>query len=820
MIPSLRRDTEVLAASPPAGLSEDEVRARREHGETNAVALPTSRSYRQILRANLFTMVNGVLVVLGVALVVLGQASDAVFTAGIVLVNAAINVGQEIRAKRLLDRIALLVRPRATVIREGQARDVAAGEVVRGDLLLVRTGDQIVADGRVVGAGRVEVAESLLTGESEPVSKRAGDPLLSGSFCVGGTARYVAEGVGAASYANTLAAGARAFRQTRTPLQAEIDVFVRVMVLVVAFLGLVCALAAQFTQLPVVRGVQIAAVIAGLVPNGLILMLSIAYATGAVRMAWRGVLIQQTNAMESLANVDILCLDKTGTLTTNRLVLQATHAIDTTPDALARRLAAYAAATTTRNPTVEAIAAHFAGGGEAARAEVPFTSARKWGALRFADGWYVLGAPELVLPDFDTHATPLPGWIAAGLRVLVVAHAPGTAALDLAADTPRLPGPLRPLGLLALRDELRPEAAAALRGFQEAGIRLKIISGDHPETVHALAVQAGLGAGLARTSGVALAGMDAAQLATVAEEATIFGRITPAQKEQLVAALRAGGHYVAMIGDGANDVLSLKQAQLGIAMQGGTAATRAVADLVLLDDSFAALPRAFAEGQRILNGMRDCLALYLTRLAYVTLSIVAVGLVANDFPFTPKSASLLALVTIGVPTYAVVTWARPGGLPRGSMFRSLGAAVVSAALLIALLGLGVYGAFFADAIAPQRGAGLAGEAASGLQASARSGLVTALALSGIGLIALLPALRGAGGRGRRGVEVLRGAALAAAMLAVYLVVLATPPLRAFFDLAPLAPRALGGIVVATTVGTLLLWGAWRARLLARFLASG
>jgi len=471
-------------------------------------------------------------------------------------------------------------------------------------------------------------------------------------------------------------------------------VFVRVMVLVVAFLGLVFALVAQFTQLSVVRGVQVAAVIAGLVPNGLILMLAIAYAMGAMRMARRGVLIQQTNAVESLANVDVLCLDKTGTLTTNRLVMQAAHAIDTTSDALAQRLATYAAATMTRNPTVEAIAAHFAGGDEAARGEVPFTSARKWGALRFADGWYVLGAPEIVLPDFDTHATPLPDWIAAGLRVLVFAHAPDTASVGDAANAPHLPGPLRPLGLLALRDELRPEAAATLRGFQEAGIRLKIISGDHPETVHALAVQAGLGAGVARTSGLDLAGMEAAQLATVAEEATIFGRITPAQKEQLVGALRASGHYVAMIGDGANDVLSLKRAHLGIAMQSGTAATRAVADLVLLDDSFAALPRAFAEGQRILNGMRDCLVLYLTRLAYVTLAIVTVGLVANDFPFTPKSASLLALVTVGVPTYAVVTWARPGGAPRGSMFRALGAPIVSAALLITLLALGVYVAFF------------------------------------------------------------------------------------------------------------------------------
>ena len=792
------------------GLSESEVVARRARGLGNAVRLQTSRSYLQILRRNAFTFINTVLFSIGLVLILMGRTGDAVVTAGLVLMNVVVGVVQEGRAKRTLDRIALLMRPKATVIREGQERTVEPAELVVGDVLVIRPGDQIVVDGQVLGDGRVDVDESLLTGESDLIPKRAGAPMYSGSFCVTGSVLFEAQKVGAESLAHQMTVSARAFRQVKTPLQRDIDFVIRVMVLLAAQLGMLLVLSEVMRHGSVVETVQIAAVIVALVPQGLFFMTTVTYATGAVRMAGKGALIQQANAIESMSHVDVLCMDKTGTLTTNRIQLHAIHPLGLEEAELKRRLGDMVASASGGNRTTEAI--RVVCGGQARRVvdQVTFSSARKWSAVAFDDeasrGAYVLGAPEMLQPYLSPGSSPIRGgeidqWTEQGLRVLCFAYQPEVTPLHDARGEPQLPPDLIPLGLLSFSDELRPEAQATLKGFAEAGIRLKIISGDNPQTVAALAKQAGFAQDIQVVSGLDLAEMDEAQLAQVAEEATVFGRITPQQKEKLVRALRSRGHYVAMMGDGVNDVLSLKQAQLGIAMQSGSQAARAVADMVLMEDSFAALPAAFREGQRIIRGMQDILRLFLARTLYMTLLILGAALVGVAFPVTPKHNSVLALLTVGIPTLALAVWAQPGELPR-SVLRSVRHFVVSAAFTIAVVGLAVYLGFLLT---------------TGNEDAAQSALTTVTVLCGLVLIPFVepPTPAWAGGDELSGDR--RPAILALGMLAAFVVILLVPTLREFFELT-LLPALDYVLIGAVVIG----WGfalrfAWRKHLFERLL---
>lgn len=629
------------------GLSEREVETRRANGQGNVAPLKTSRSYTQIVRENVFTHVNTILFVLGIVLIILGQTSDALVSVSVVFFNVLVSVVQEIHAKRTLDRIALLTRPQTVAIRPGQERLIDPGEIVADDLLMVRPGDQIVVDGPVVGDSRLEVDESLLTGEADPVSKRAGDWLYSGSFCLSGSAYYQAEKVGAASVANQLTAGARAFRRVYTPLHRQINLIIQVMLLVAIFFELLLVLNAWIHPIPLVKSVDMAVVVIGIVPKGLLLATSVAYALGALRIVGKGALVQQANAVESLSNVDVLCLDKTGTLTANTMTLDALSPVDIEEAGLQRFLGNYVASLSVSNATSSAISAACPGRVLSVSEEVPFSSVRKWSALAIDDpeqrGVYVLGAPEVLQPLLHSGTeirALVQGGAERGLRMLLFAFCPDFVPLRGPGGELCLPAALMPLGVVSLRDTLRTEARETLTGFSHAGIQLKMISGDHPETVAALAKQAGLGTELRVVSGEELADMQDAQLAQVAEEATIFGRVTPQQKARLVQALRSRNHYVAMIGDGVNDVLSLKQADLGIAMQSGSSATRSVADLVLLGDSFAALPAVFREGQRIRNGMHTIVQFFLIRVLYAAILLVAT-MALGGFPFTPKQNAIL-----------------------------------------------------------------------------------------------------------------------------------------------------------------------------------
>jgi cation-transporting P-type ATPase E len=807
------------------GLSEPEVIKRRAAGEGNNAKLRTSRSYGQILQENLFTVINIIFFAISLVMFRLGRFSDGVLVIIVIFGGVLVNIYQEIWAKQQLDRIALLNRPKATVIRSGVKCQIDPTELVRGDVLLVQPGDQIVVDGPVVGEGRIEVDESLLTGESDLIPKHQADWVYSGSFCVSGIACYEAEKVGAETVAYRLMSGARAFRRSLTPLQVEINVVIRIFMLIACFLWALVGISFLSSSYSANEIVQRFAVIAGLVPAGLLLAITLAYGLGAVRMVGQDVLIQQANAVESLSNVDTLCLDKTGTLTTNQIQLAELYPIGCSEAELRQQLGDYALNLGASNRTSEAIALACPGTVRHLKAEVPFSSARKWSAVAFSDadrsGVYILGAPEVLLTTTGLLSPDMADYIQTGieqgLRVVLFAYSADPQALT--PSDPHLPPDLSPLGILRLSDQLRPEAHETLIGFAEAGIRVKIISGDNPQTVAALAKQAGLsseikGTDIKAISGAQLAQMDEAQFAQAAQAYTIFGRISPEQKAMLVRQLRKAGNYVAMIGDGVNDVLSLKQANLAIAMASGSKATRSVADIVLLKDSFGALPRAFLEGQRIRNGIQDVLKLFLVRTFCVTLLIFATSIVTDSFPLQNKQSAIVALIGVGFPSMCIPIWARPGLLPRRSMVRSMLHFVVPATLTLTIVSLLVYLFYLVVAVLNlPPGADLA----QINHAVPRSALVVILVMGELLLIPFLkpPSSAWVGGEPLSGDW--RYTIVASLLLLLYLLIVAVPPMRRFFELTALDPIHYLFIGLVALEWCLILRMIWRTRFLDRFL---
>ncbi len=809
------------------GLTEAEARERRAQGMGNQASVPTSRSYRQILKENVFTFINIVLFGLGTVLVILGRTGDALVSVGVITVNVIASVVQEIRAKRILDHIALLTRPEARVIRAGQERMVDPAEIVVGDLLSVRPGDQFVVDGEVVSARHLEVDESLLTGESNPVTKWPGDPVYSGSFCVSGSGAYDAKKVGTDSLANQLTASARAYRRVLTPLQRQVNLVVRVLLLLAIYFELLMALDSAFERLPFVQTITMSVVILGLVPNGLFLAIATAYALGAIRIARKGVLVQQSNAIESLSNVDVLCLDKTGTLTTNRMVVDALEPSGISADEFKAVLGDYTASLPEHNRTSAAIAAAVSGDAQTVIGEVPFSSDYKWSALSFSGssrtGTYVLGAPEVIRPALgrdESFEARMDGWTAQGKRVLLMAGRPEPSGLEIDGGKPDLPGGLAPLGWVVLQDELRPDARQTLASFKQAGVALKLISGDNAATVEALARQAGLDLEGGCLSGDDLAQMDESQMAEAVESTTVFGRITPQQKDAIVRKLRQLGHYVAMIGDGVNDVLALKQANLAIAIQNGSQAARSVADIVLVEDSFTALPATVREGQRILTGMQDILKLFMSRVFYSALLILSTGFIGG-FPLTPKQNAILTFFTVGIPSLALAAWARPALVSPKRLVRRMVHFVLPAAFSLSLFALIVYAvnilSIFHPALVPPPGE-IDANANQLILAMAQTSLTIFTVLCGLLLIVFVepPTPAWTGGAGLT--HDWRPAVLAGGLCAAFMVILGVPGLRSMFDITPLGALDYAFIGVMVVGWAFLLRWVWRARLLDRLLS--
>jgi cation-transporting ATPase E len=832
------------------GLTNSQVLERQQQGLGNEVKLSTSRTYKDIIVTNVFNPVNIVLYVIGLGMLLVGDAKSALATVGLVVFNATVGIIQEVRAKKQLDQIALLAVAKVAVLRDGQEQQLLPSELVQGDILLIRAGDQIPVDGTIIGQGKMEVDESALTGESDLIAKTTDEHVLSGSFCVTGATLVEATGVGEQSFANKLTKDAREFKLELTPLQREVNRLLRLLLLIVAFFAILAVLALLVLELPVDIWLQILAVITGSVSAGLLTLITLNYSWGAVRIGQQGGLVQQINAIESLSNVTVLCTDKTGTLTANKIRYHDVYPVSLEKPELEQLLADFGASAGSTNKTSEAIIEGLPGNKRTVSDEVPFSSARKWSAIAFDDpgtdgrpamkGAYVLGAMEMLQDRFDMAETvrqQLLAWSDQGLRVLVFARHPEVTTLHDANDEPTLP-PLTLLGLISFSDELRPHLQETISAFTENGVKLKVISGDNPQTVAALAKQAGLPGDLEAVSGPELAQMSGAEFAQTAADATVFGRITPQQKEALVDALRSQGEYVAMMGDGVNDVLSLKKANMGVAMESGSTATRSVAAMILLGDSFEAMPQAFTEGQRIVNSIQDILKLFMATVFALLLLIIGISFLQIGFPFTTLQSTLLSFFARGAPPLILAVVA-VAGRQRGSLYTNIMHFTLPASFLIFLFGLIIYiGTFFliqnrlAEVaitqdtlieLGRQSGKDFSGMTVEEFKSmatvfSAQTTLTTFFVLAGVMLMvfAAPPVKWLAGGAPYRDKNWLPTIA-AVVLIAAYIIVLLLPGLRSFFDLVSLPPLLHISVAVLTVLWVLAQRSVWRSRWFERFL---
>jgi len=658
------------------GLTKAEVAERIRLGQVNRTPSSHWRDYLQIFSRNLFTWFNAMVTPAAVALFVLGNLQGAVAVSGMAVLNTVLALIQEVRAKHHLDKLNILVEARARVLREREVVDIPSGEVVLGEHVLLQTGETVIADGTLLQSQFLEVDEALLTGESDPVRRQVGESLLSGSYCVAGQGMYRADKVGTASFANRTSIQARRYHVSASPLTRVINRLVQILSYTAAVLCLLYTIAFFLESRPPEENKaatrayvgMIAATITSMVPQGMVLTATIAFSVGAVLMSRRGALVQHLNAVETMAAVDVICTDKTGTLTTNRLKLDHVTCLHPTlgEAEVRRRLAWFAGASIDRqNKNLEALRDALGSADADLIDQIPFKSANRYSAVRVrADGGehlLVLGAPE-------TLATRVNDWLAVnggddawqssldslrkrGLRVLLLAQAP----VFTLADKTVLPDwPLEPLALACLADELRPEAADVLQKLHEQGIAFKVISGDNPETVKGTVSHLDLP--LARDPVVT--GAELAQspnASALIRERSVFGRVSPEQKVQIVDTLKKEGFCVAMIGDGVNDVLPIKKADLGIAMGAGSQASKTVAGLVLETNNFALLPETLEEGRTIVRNLRRTSKLFLVKNVYSLILILTYfcGSFGFYFPYVPQQVTLLNWSVIGIPAITI-----------------------------------------------------------------------------------------------------------------------------------------------------------------------
>lgn len=643
------------------GLTDAEVATRIAEGKSNDVPTRASRSVGDIVRANVFTRINAILGVLFAIVLATGSLINGLF--GLLIVaNSAIGIIQELRAKKTLDNLAIVGQARPTVRRASGTRDLAPNEVVLDDVIEIGPGDQIVVDGQMLEASACEVDESLLTGEADPIGKHVGDPVMSGSFVVAGTGSYRATKVGREAYAAKLAEEASKFSLVRSELRSGINKILQLITYLLWPTGLLTI----YTQLFLTHVgwresvLRMVGALVPMVPEGLVLMTSIAFAVGVIRLGRRQCLVQELPAIEGLARVDVVCADKTGTLTENGMRLAEAQPVSAVgPDQVSAEqvsaaLAALAADDPRPNASMQAIAeAYPQSPGWTATAIAPFKSATKWSGASFGEhGNWVIGAPDVLLDPASPEAERAEQIGAQGLRVLLLGSS------DRSVDSPDAPGRVTPQALVVLEQRVRPDARETLDYFASQNVSVKVISGDNAVSVGAVAGSLGL---CGETMDARELPTDPDALAETMTEYTTFGRVRPDQKRAMVHALQSRDHTVAMTGDGVNDVLALKDADIGVAMGSGSPASRAVAQIVLLDNKFATLPYVVGEGRRVIGNIERVSNLFLTKTAYSVLLALLVGvagLVSHWghtepllYPFQPIHVTIAAWFTIGVPAF-------------------------------------------------------------------------------------------------------------------------------------------------------------------------
>ena len=785
------------SAAAESGLSSAEAKARlRKLGEPPETS---SRSTASIIAANVFTLFNAIIGVFFVLDLGLGLYADSLFGV-IAIVNSYIGIRQELKAKATLDELAVLVAPHARVVRDDTVVELLASEVVPGDVAAVGPGDQLVADGEVISSRGLTVDESMLTGEADGVRKEVGDRVLSGSFCVSGSGHYMVDAVREDSYAGRLAGEARAFRHPPSPLQQEVNRVIVASTYVMLPLAVLLLLSFAVRSVPVQEAAQTAtAGLVTLIPEGLVLLMSVTFAVAAVRLAKRKTLVQQMSATESLAAVDTVCVDKTGTLTEGELRLAAVEfAEGVDPTVGSAALGRFAASAGDRNRTLETIAERFPGEAARVSAEVPFSSEWKWSGVALANGsgsgvsTYVLGAPDVLA---EAGALTLPPGLArkleeetaAGRRVVAFGESAETLPADPAAATaPRLVA----LALVVLEETLRPDAAETIAFMREQEVDLKLISGDAAATVTAVAYAVGVPRDAGVVEGPDLP-VDPEQLAEVAQANTIFCRIKPEQKKALVAALVAAGRYVAMIGDGVNDVPALKQARMAVAMGSGAQVTKGVADVVLLEDEFSRLPEAIGEGRRIARNIHRLGRLYLTKTVYAATLILLVAVPGFAFPFLPRHLTMAAFLTIGIPSFVLALAPSDGPLYRGRLLRALAAFAVPAGVATALASILSF--FLVDTVA---GASLD---------AGRTAATTTLIVLGLAFVLLLER-----GPGREHIAIQSYMlAMVAGLGALFALILAAAPVREFFEMEILNATQWFLALLAAAIGLTIASVIWR-----------
>ena len=637
------------------GLTDAEVAQRVAEGKSNALPERATRSVAAIARANVFTRINAILGVLLVIVLATGSVINGLFGL-LIIANSVIGMVQEIRAKQTLDKLAIVGQAKPLVRRQSGTRTLMPSEVVLDDIIELGPGDQVVVDGEVIEEKGLEVDESLLTGEADPVNKDPGDAVMSGSFVVAGIGAYRATKVGPEAYAARLAEEASKFTLVKSELRNGINRILQLVTYLLVPAGLLTIYTQFFTthagwRQSVLRTVG---ALVPMVPEGLVLLTSVAFAVGVIRLGQRQCLVQELPAIEGLARVDVVCADKTGTLTESGMRVSEVEDLVGQSAPVADVLASLAAADARPNASMLAIAETYdRPPGWIATATAPFKSATKWSGVSFGDhGNWVIGAPDVLLDPASAVAERAEKIGAQGLRVLLLGSG------EVAVDHPDAPGRVTPVALVVLEQKVRPDARETLDYFAAQDVSVKVVSGDNAVSVGAVAGKLGLSGD---TMDARQLPTDAKELANTLDNYTTFGRVRPDQKRAIVHALQSRGHIVAMTGDGVNDVLALKDADIGVAMGAGSPASRAVAQIILLDNRFATLPYVVGEGRRVIGNIERVANLFLTKTVYSVLLALFVGIeclfakpLGVDpllYPFQPIHVTIAAWFTIGIPSF-------------------------------------------------------------------------------------------------------------------------------------------------------------------------